>query len=85
MNAHTPGPWTVKSTFVGPLAVCTDERTIAEVGHESFVTAEANAHLIAASPELLEALKEANNELVLRRDSPLRARIDAAIAKAEGK
>ncbi len=61
-RAWTPGPWEVNPvtaqvdgiTNGEPLAICqllwpTDERSEAET--------EANAHLIAAAPELYEALK----------------------------
>jgi hypothetical protein len=93
---HTPGSWAVHPSkarvdaFVGgaPLPVCellwpTDQRSEAET--------EANAHLIAAAPEMYEALKEANEALHrsdvmnLALDPIYRTRIMKAIAKAEGR
>lgn len=54
----TSGPWEIGSDFVGPLKVMTvkDRQVVAHVGASSFVCAEANARLIAASPELADAL-----------------------------
>ena len=62
MSKHTPGPWAVHPASAQvdafatgePVPVCqllwpTDQRTETET--------EANAHLIAAAPEMLEALK----------------------------
>jgi hypothetical protein len=51
---HTPGPWELR----GPRLV-TDKNgvIIAENISSNEGTSEANAHLIAAAPELLEALK----------------------------
>jgi hypothetical protein len=59
---HTPGPWELKSEgWKGQFIYGTDEhakgvRFIAKVSLD-FDGAEANARLIAAAPELLEALK----------------------------
>ena len=85
---HTKGPWAVNPTsaqvdaFVGvkPLPICqllwpTDERTEAET--------EANAHLIAAAPDLLAALKRI--VVVADRATVEFDRARAAIAKAEGR
>jgi hypothetical protein len=86
---HTAGPWTI---------ICDDKvtriyylRTAQGVPH--FSEGKANAHLIAAAPELLEALEDA--EFLLRkaaqvagpmRESFARSAEDArvAIAKAVG-
>lgn len=60
----------------------------------SEATAEANAHLIAAAPDMLEALKQVLDAYILTRiqigdelieRSPLAVMSRAAIAKAEGK
>lgn len=88
-EAHTPGPWTL--FYDSRYSSC-----IAEVG--SFVVSapheihdwqndaveEANARLIAAAPDLLEALKRARRyvaDLPIVGDADL-AVIDAAILKA---
>lgn len=91
--SHTAGPWAVHpvnaqvDAFVGgePLPVCqllwpTTERTEAET--------EANALLIAAAPDMLDALKVALGHLTGGMDGDWRncdprALIRAAIAKAE--
>ena len=91
MSAHTPGPW---------LAVANDhyweirtfDEQIGDACASKYLTAgdngEANARLIAAAPELLEALQEivdysggAQNAL---EDEYVMDRVCAAIAKATG-
>ena len=82
-NKHTPGPWQVgptpKTTDViyGPMG------TVATL----FENNQANARLIAAAPEMLEALREAriamNHHGIV--GDPAQFAIDAAIAKAVGK
>jgi hypothetical protein len=66
MSTHTPGPWWIVSRFVGPLSVVAKVDTtidksgmmeVAHVGAETFAIAEANARLISAAPEMLEALE----------------------------
>ena len=64
---HTPGPWTVTADGAGWYIECSPERghsvayIRAEIGDEDQDTSddekESNARLIAAAPELLEALK----------------------------
>lgn len=70
MSAHTPGPW-VSTDMVTPrnwtdrkmigecVLVRTEEFAIADVRSDFCIAeeAKANARLIAAAPELLEALK----------------------------
>lgn len=83
MSKHTPGPWQADPSTgvvfdqVG-LAVQTGGRCCSE-------ESQANAQLIAAAPELLEALKNARallrGEMGQGFDVEM---IDAAIAKAEG-
>lgn len=90
MSKHTPGPWTAykRPEPVGfaewEIYYGTDTECVAEVVHE-----EANARLIAAAPELLEAL-----QAVIRNDAENRDEFGlsvnvckqaiAAIAKATG-
>ena len=92
---HTPGPWFV-DRLNGPtethrpmLCVVTRDVTIAELdvdGGPSQDVRNANAALIAAAPDLLEAchaLLTAYNEQTTPTHMEWRA-IEAAIAKAEG-
>lgn len=91
---HTPAPWTVTDTGVrdvgGYIAFTPkafhypnqDERYEKEI-----LEREANARLIAAAPELLEALKEIiySCEIPFCDPSELVIKARAAIAIAEGK
>jgi hypothetical protein len=97
---HTPGPWTYSGDSDGDFIVWAGEGFLANVGG-SFINAvvedpqkelvafdceQANARLIAAAPELLEACKRAVQLLKgcganVDEDEP----ILAAIAKAEGR
>ena len=94
--SHTPGPWTFgttrkdsnfSKTLVG--IVTTPRGNVARTypvftGNREEV--EANTNLIAAAPELLEALREAVPFLVAEADhADITGRCCAAIAKAEGK
>lgn len=93
MNGYTKGPWTVvKGSYPGVIHVAgppqpiTIITTALDIDLEGSWEREANAHLIAAAPDLLEALQVA--EMVLR-ERGLRAmgeykQIEAAIAKATG-
>lgn len=101
--AHTPGPWECFEGSRNPAIRNADGSIAFVVGGRSRSSyakamsrqeALANAHLIAAAPELLEALKAAQQELRLIRmkdsnavyDTLLRIlTIPAAIDKAEGR
>lgn len=97
MSEHTPGPWTIKfglNVMGKDVRYPSQERLVANAGGHANniwneqVTAEneANAHLIAAAPDLLEALREMVDRFESCDDDPeyvTRAR--AAIAKAEGR
>lgn len=92
MSAHTPGPWVANGSAIedrpkrGPT-------TVIAYG----VEAAADAHLLAAAPDLLAVLKECLESEERRRrhledGSPAStysdvrlARVRAAIAKAEGR
>tara|TARA_R110000868_G_scaffold104539_1_gene287896 strand:+ start:537 stop:806 length:270 start_codon:yes stop_codon:yes gene_type:complete len=58
VSGHTPGPWTIQGAFIG-----TDDVHIAQVKGEgrgvNSQRAEANSMLMAAAPDLLDALKMA--------------------------
>lgn len=91
--SHTPGPWRAISLNVwddngGERKICN-----CDVGPlHGYAEDEANARLIAAAPELLEALQQAEKRLAKYHErDPLNAGLDntlgwvrAAIAKAQG-
>ena len=86
---HTPGPWHIARFEASTVEIRNDRGlTVAEVG-DSSQEDEANAHLIAAAPELLEALRCLidGDEGMWRHDAPSEAWDEiarAAIAKATG-
>jgi hypothetical protein len=89
MGKHTPGPWRVNGECIeyGPF-VAGDGWCVAKIVRDPPET-EANAHLIAAAPELLEACKYAQHRLqtAIRRgrktDQPCLEMVEAAIRRAE--
>lgn len=92
---HTPGPWEIEGQFDDELGVEIvnrgEERYICEVAPftEEWTDEEiANAHLIAAAPDLLEACKAAKKYLEPDLVEPGRTvfwALVAAITKAEGR
>ena len=90
---HTPGPWGYDGAYdvvmrddVGAWIACVN---FEHVDEEQAV---ADAHLIAAAPEMLEALKRLRAVATQSLDIDLidggldaLAEVDAAIAKAEGR
>lgn len=87
-DRHTPGPWTVKR---GQVQAETSQGyvIIGLAPGWSLKEQQANLRLIAAAPELLEALKSALSVLQLWVDDPddeeMLERLPALIAKAEGR
>jgi hypothetical protein len=95
MSKHTPGPW--KGFSPGPYIVAaTGKRVIAycgvsEIGNIDMDENFANIRLIAAAPEMLEALEDVESKIVdyeakrinWRPDDFL-FRVRAAIRKAKG-
>lgn len=89
---HTPGPWifdgAVGDDYLVSAQVCPEESAsyIAPVGtvDGDWAASEANARLIAAAPELLEALKAALPALEYLDDEEALKVARAVIAKAEG-
>lgn len=71
---HTPPPWHIDGQFIRP----------SEGHHITEVEREANAHLVAAAPDLLAALLYVRDAVEAGRDIAM-SRINAAIAKAEGR
>ena len=96
MSKHTPGPWVAQrhgAIVGGPEFEFTNGKARKQIAMACAVPEgvegdqQANALLIAAAPELLEALLYANAALELEgysSDRPYRSKILAAIAKAEG-
>jgi len=96
---HTPGPWQVNSNFASQVCDCDGtSRGCAPIANMSGTPAErkANARLIAAAPDLLEALREVEKHLqsyvdaieygggAASKSSERLASVRAAIAKATG-
>ena len=92
MSKHTPGPWHLEEReYAGVMwdAIVRNHENdpVASVGMAGYTkaTGQANARLIAAAPEMLEALKATVvNVDTLRFTLPSIDRVLAAIAKAEG-
>jgi hypothetical protein len=76
---HTPGPWTISQSTMNRKGVR------APSGYICFLTdaeeQEANARLISASPDLLEACKDACGYLTAYRDST-KGRLGTEIVKS---
>ena len=93
---HTPGPWEATTTPAGKGKVVDRiGASICNTTAGAYKTQTANARLIAAAPDLLEALEELHDRVAgecgcsLYRDESdadfnLDQRIRAAIAKAKG-
>lgn len=92
---HTPGPWTQGTSKIGLTCVwldgITEQRDGRGLGHENTwidCNTEANARLIAAAPELLEALKACDEAMsyMSEYDIPITLpdMVKAAITKAIG-
>lgn len=80
-SRHTPGPWTLSRASGGGMIVN-------RPGQSLQVVPVADAHLIASSPDLLEALKGIEDHFgdLLQTEAPdLRQMALAAIEKAEGR
>lgn len=98
MSEHTSGPWTtteIMAYVAGFEITDADGSIIARVmkaGKGMALPSQANARLIAAAPELLEALQSFERTMwwsrhsfeVLEKDSTMRQMFRAAIAKATG-
>ena len=91
MSAHTPGPWIYAipgDSFVASDSGLICRRPAVSGGGSAPSNWEANARLIAAAPDLLEALKACDEAMAYMSeyDIPitLPAQVRAAIAKAIG-
>lgn len=98
MAEHTKGPWVIEKPYLSEVQT-KDNLTVASCWHEraagqtitvqgvlscSLEESAANARLIAAAPDLLEALKRAVSQLESRGYDGLSSGAYAAIAKATG-
>jgi hypothetical protein len=87
MSKHTPGPWANYGGVIRDLDGGEDQVAVVDTCDESW---EANANLIAASPELLKALSMALADADQIVSAPDEMELDwieearAAIAKARG-
>lgn len=95
MSKHTPGPWEVCRDSRGCQSVRAKSGFLAftpSIQHYNDPTryideteeAKANAHLIAAAPDMLEALKDVIQIVRVDEWPRLSGKCRAAIAKAEG-
>lgn len=95
MSAHTPGPWTYSQDEGAKVYMIQVERDAQPIARVAWFEAESNACLIAAAPELLEALegcmdyfedmKNAGvNAAYFMPDTKWLLPVRAAIAKAKG-
>ena len=87
---HTPGPWRITHTADDSTFIDTDTDDFIAQVRRTIPEYEENAHLIAAAPDLLEALQAlffANAETFsgLPTYDPLWDKARTAIAKAEGR
>lgn len=85
MSKHTPGPWEFVPAGVEPVVQKAGEFPhgfICNVGSQNFV---ADARLIAAAPDLLEALKMVLQHGRIDNSEERMNVVSAAIAKAEGR
>ncbi len=82
MSAHTPGAWTFRAQTQGQFIIESTERSICWLDRHYDPT-EANARLISAAPEMLDAL-QAVCDAYGEQDSLLMAQVKAALAKAKG-
>jgi len=83
---YTPGPWVADGPFVGTASETRElNHDILSACHDNFNQALANAKLIAAAPDMLEALEKAEKWLKGWASAEHELEIiQAAIAKAKG-
>lgn len=93
--SHTPGPWTIEYETEGGEPYDDGVRIDSPEGPVAFNVIDCSAHLIAAAPELLDALKSLFADWVTLVGEDLKEQSDDvallwrccedAIAKAEGR
>ena len=87
MSAHTPGPWRAvpNAPGISDTVIDSGRRVVADViSRKSTDELRANARLIAAAPELLDALEGLLNALPSATTHPAIKAARAAIVKATG-
>jgi len=86
MSNHTPGPWAVFDFSRDMILDSNGDLIAVIIDGKSDETKLANARLVAAAPDLLEALEEALKEFLFDcyDDHPLAEKWRAAITKATG-
>ena len=91
MSKFTPGPWSVgvaNDTFESDVGIHADDWIIADmcndIREEYGIDQEANANLIAAAPELYEALENALEVMEDGHQSNAKVMAREALAKARG-
>ena len=86
MSKHTPGPWSVDGAGIKAM-VRGGNASIVAVRHRNDGNVnEADMRLIAAAPEMLEALNAlVHNVTYLDVPNEIKDQIEAAMAKAEGR
>lgn len=86
VSKNAPEPWVVVDMFCGYVKIDAQRRAIAYVYGNTKAEREANARLMAAAPDLLEALKAICNmlELIGLLGETI-AQAETAIQKAEGR
>ena len=86
--SHTPGPWKLEHDWreqPGAIIILSADNQIVADAWAPRIERVANARLIAAAPELLEALKSAVARLDWHEGPDDNADLRAIIAKAEGR
>ena len=86
MSAHTAGPWVATPIMAGYSLVAyaiAGDGPVARTAAKDEAEDEANARLIAAAPELLDALRIVLIDLDTPREAAALALASAAIAKAQ--
>lgn len=93
MTNHTPGPWFCDGPVIRGDADGASSVSVASVldvawpfGRRAGPAAQFNARLIAAAPDMLEALKAAQSliEIIIPFDGEVSRMVRKAIAKADG-
>jgi hypothetical protein len=95
VSKHTPGPWRLVNTSSGnPILIYAENGKYLALSHHGgnvgwkpitdLDEAKANARLMAAAPELLEALKAFLEDTLAPVNTLAMMRAEAIIAKAEG-
>lgn len=89
MTAHTPGPWNATAAAPNHSGIAYGifdpaSREVAMIPKALSVPEQhANARLIAAAPDMLAVLKEAERVAIIHKLPQFESRVRAAIAKAE--